>query len=194
MAVLSVSHLLSFLALFAIAAAQIPGNLPIDEAEKQYLESLPPDKLAEIFKIYEQGIAGQYPASPDVIEAQELIWSYGQSPPRIPDPAYQQASALVAQMSIKEKVAVTSGQTTVTNGCAGMIPGVQRLGFPGMCLSDGPNRLREVEAVNGYASAITVGAAWNKELALARGYHMGLEAKSKGGNSTHLIKCFSRDS
>lgn len=97
-------------------------------------------------------------------------------------------------MSIKEKVAVTSGQTTVTNGCAGMIPGVQRLGFPGMCLSDGPNGLREVEAVNGYASAITVGAAWNKELALARGYHMGLEAKSKGGNSTHLIKCFSRDS
>ncbi|PCD31408.1 hypothetical protein AU210_011062 [Fusarium oxysporum f. sp. radicis-cucumerinum] len=193
MAVPSVSHLLSFLALFAIAAAQIPGNLPIDEAEKQYLESLPPDKLAEILKIYEQGIAGQYPASPDVIEAQELIWSYGQSPPVYPTPpgkglgdwssAYQQASALVAQMSIKEKVAVTSGQTTVTNGCAGMIPGVQRLGFPGMCLSDGPNGLREVEAVNGYASAITVGAAWNKELALARGYHMGLEAKSKGVNN-----------
>ncbi|KAF5258060.1 hypothetical protein FOXYS1_11387 [Fusarium oxysporum] len=146
MAVPSVSHLLSFLALFAIAAAQIPGNLPIDEAEKQYLESLPPDKLADILKIYEQGIAGQYPASPDVIEAQELIWSYGQSPPVYPTR-------------------------------------VQRLGFPGMCLSDGPNGLREVEAVNGYASAITVGAAWNKELALARGYHMGLEAKSKGVNN-----------
>jgi len=35
------------------------------------------------------------------------------------------------------------------------------------------------------ASAITVGATWNKELALARGYHMGLEAKVKGGETAH---------
>ncbi|KAG4272603.1 beta-glucosidase [Fusarium proliferatum] len=180
MAVFSVLRLVSLLTLFAVAAAQIPGNLQIDDATKEYLASLPPKKLAAILKIYEQGTAGQSPASTDVIAAQELTWSYGRSPPVYPTP----------QMSIKEKVAITSGQTTVTNGCAGMIPGVQRLGSPGICLSDGPKGLRGVEAVNGYASAITVGAAWNKELALARGYHMGLEAKSKGSITTHSTKFF----
>ena len=90
-------------------------------------------------------------------------------------------------MTMDEKVAVVSGQTNVTNKCAGMIPGVQRLGFPGICVHDGPNGLHGAEAVNGYASAITVGAAWNKELALARGYYMGLEAKVKGGKSAHFV-------
>ncbi|GKT50518.1 putative beta-glucosidase M [Colletotrichum spaethianum] len=146
-----------------------------------------------MLRIFELALAGQVPASPDVISAQELAWSYGHSPPVYPTPlgkglgdwsdAYKKASALVSQMTVDEKVSVTSGQTTTTNGCAGMIPGVPRLGFPGICVQDGPNGLHGIEAVNGYASAITVGAAWNRGLALARGYHMGLEAKSKGVNS-----------
>jgi beta-glucosidase len=84
-------------------------------------------------------------------------------------------------MTIEEKVAVVSGQTNTTNGCAGMIPGVPRLGFPGICVSDGPNGLHGMTTVDGYASGITVGASWNKRLALERGYYMGLEAKAKGG-------------
>ncbi|RGP70095.1 glycoside hydrolase family 3 [Fusarium sporotrichioides] len=193
MAVLSFPRILSFLALAAIATAQIPDDLPIGEAERQYLEGLPPDKQAAILAIYQQGITGQTPASADVIQEQELYWSYEQSPPVYPTPrgkglggwakAYEQASKLVSQMSADEKAAVVSGQTKVTNGCAGMIPGVERLGFPGICVADGPNGLHEMEAVNGYASAITVGAAWNKELALARGHHLGLEAKTKGVNN-----------
>ncbi|RBR18125.1 uncharacterized protein FIESC28_06191 [Fusarium coffeatum] len=193
MTVLSVLLFISFLALFGTAVAQIPSDLPIGDREKQYLEGLPPDKQAAILEIYMKGIEGQIPASPDTIAAQELNWSYGRSPPVYPTPpgkglgswskAYQEASGLVAQMTMDEKVAVVSGQTNVTNKCAGMIPGVQRLGFPGTCVHDGPNGLHGAEAVNGYASAITVGAAWNKELALARGYHMGLEAKIKGVNN-----------
>lgn len=100
--------------------------------------------------------------------------------------AYEYASALVSQMIVDEKVSVTSGQTTTTNGCNGMIPGVQRLGFPGICVNDGPSGLHGVEAVNGYAAGVTVAAAWNKELAHARGYHMGLEAKRRGGNNLGL--------
>ena len=88
---------------------------------------------------------------------------------------------MVKQMTVDEKVSVVSGQTSVANGCAGMIPGVERLGFPGICVQDGPNGLHGIQAVNGYAAAITVGAAWNKELAHARGVSMGLEAKAKGG-------------
>jgi beta-glucosidase-like glycosyl hydrolase len=95
--------------------------------------------------------------------------------------AYQQASAIVGQMTIEEKVSVVSGQTSTTNGCAGQIPGVPRLGFPGICVNDGPNGLHGIEAVNSYASAITIGATWNKELAFQRGQSMGLESRVKGG-------------
>jgi hypothetical protein len=84
MALFSVRRLVSLMTLFAAAAAQVPGNLPVDQATKQYLESLSPDKLAAILKIYEQGLAGQTPASPDLIAAQELTWSYGRSPPVYP--------------------------------------------------------------------------------------------------------------
>lgn len=95
--------------------------------------------------------------------------------------AYQQASAMVDQMTIEEKVSVVSGQTSTTNGCSGQIPGVPRLGFPGICVNDGPNGLHGMAAVNGYPSAITIGATWNKELALGCGRFMGLESKAKGG-------------
>ncbi|CAG2009783.1 unnamed protein product [Fusarium graminearum] len=194
MLVLSISRLFaSVFSLGTIAAAQTPHDLPLDEGTRRFLEVLPPEKQADILREFGKALAGQVPASPDIIEAQELIWSYGRSPPFYPTPqgkglgnwsrAYEYASALVSQMTVDEKVSVTSGQTTTTNGCNGMIPGVQRLGFPGICVNDGPSGLHGVEAVNGYAAGVTVAAAWNKELAHARGYHMGLEAKRRGVNN-----------
>ena len=76
--------LLALLPLAFLSHAQIPDGLPIDDATRQYLESLSPEKLAAILKIYQQGIAGQTPASAEVIEAQELYWSYNRSPPFYP--------------------------------------------------------------------------------------------------------------
>ena len=84
MTVLSVPRLISFLALFATAVAQIPSDLPIGDRERQYLEGLPPDKQPAILEIYMKGIEGQVPAPPDTIAAQELNWSYGRSPPVYP--------------------------------------------------------------------------------------------------------------
>nr|RBQ92251.1 hypothetical protein FVER53263_11749 [Fusarium verticillioides] len=194
MLILSLSRfLLSVVSLAIIATAQSLDDLPLDPGTKRLLESLSPEKQAYILKMYGTALVGQVPASPDVIEAQELTWSYGRSPPFYPTPpgtglgnwshAYDQASALVSQMTMDEKVSVTSGQTTTPNGCNGMIPGVPRLGFPGICVNDGPSGLHGVEAVNGYPAGVTVAAAWNKRLAHARGRHMGLEAKRRGVNN-----------
>lgn len=66
------------------SSGQNLDDLPIDDATKQYLESLPPDQLAAILEIYNKGLKGQTPASPDVIEAQELRYSYNSSPPFYP--------------------------------------------------------------------------------------------------------------
>jgi len=85
MAFISVTQILvALLSIFSISIAQIPDGLPIDDNTRQYLESLPPEKLNKILKIYQQAIAGQVPASSEVIEAQELYWSYDKSPPFYP--------------------------------------------------------------------------------------------------------------
>lgn len=85
MAFSSVTRILVALpSISSVSIAQIPDGLPIDDATRQYLESLPLEKLSKILKIYQQAIAGQVPASSEVIEAQELFWSYNRSPPFYP--------------------------------------------------------------------------------------------------------------
>ncbi|KAB8216275.1 glycosyl hydrolase family 3 N terminal domain-containing protein [Aspergillus novoparasiticus] len=123
-----------------------------------------------------------------------LIWDdtyfYGHSPPVYPTPnmsgtgswghALSKAQHLVSQMSLEEKVSLTGGSKDSRNGCGGNIPAIDRLGFPGMCLQDGPNGIKGVELVNGYPSGIHVGASWNKSLAYKQAKAIGGEFRRKG--------------
>lgn len=116
---------------------------------------------------------------------------YGQSPPVYPSPemvggneweaAFQKAKALVGKMTLEEKVNLTAG-VTVESTCSGFIPAVKRLKFPGMCLSDAGNGLRNTDFVSGFPSGIHVGASWSKDLAFRRAAAMGGEFKKKGVN------------
>jgi beta-glucosidase len=93
---------------------------------------------------------------------------YGQSPPHYPSPqvannglfaeSVVKAKLLVGKMTLEEKVNLTGGVTNPTNGCGGNIPAVARLGFPGLCLTDGPTGVRGQDLVNGYAAGIHTGA------------------------------------
>ncbi|KAL7927495.1 glycoside hydrolase family 3 protein [Trichoderma austrokoningii] len=116
---------------------------------------------------------------------------YGQSPPVYPSPemvggneweaAFQKAKHLVGQMTLEEKVNLTAGVTKEST-CSGNIPAIERLHFPGMCLSDAGNGLRNTDFVSGFPSGIHVGASWSKDLAFRRGTAMGGEFKTKGVN------------
>ncbi|EHK40687.1 glycoside hydrolase family 3 protein [Trichoderma atroviride IMI 206040] len=116
---------------------------------------------------------------------------YGQSPPVYPSPemvggneweaAFQKAKLLVGQMTLEEKVNLTAG-VTKDSTCSGNIPAIERLRFPGMCLSDAGNGLRNTDFVSGFPSGIHVGASWSKDLAFRRGTTMGGEFKTKGVN------------
>ncbi|PVH93605.1 glycoside hydrolase family 3 protein [Periconia macrospinosa] len=68
------------------------------------------------------------------------------------------------------------------NGCNGKSGGAPRLGFPGYCLNNAENGVGGAEGVNAYPAAIHMGASWNRELAYARGMHMGREFRRKGVN------------
>ncbi|KAJ5712943.1 uncharacterized protein N7483_010124 [Penicillium malachiteum] len=117
---------------------------------------------------------------------------YGDSPPVYPSPngtgtgdwatSYQKAAALVAQMTLEEKNNLTYGIETSGTGCVGAIGAISRLGFPGLCLQDAGNGVREADFVNSYPSGLHVGASWNKSLAHDRGWYMGGEFRTKGVN------------
>ncbi|KAL4746336.1 putative beta-glucosidase M [Aspergillus terricola var. indicus] len=125
----------------------------------------------------------------DVITSDTFF--YGESPPVYPSPegtgagdwasAYTKAKAFVAQLSDDEKVNLTAGVSSNT-ACSGFIQAIDRLGFPGICMSDAGNGLRGTDYVNGWSSGISVGASWNRELAHSRATYMGQEYRKKGVN------------
>jgi len=117
---------------------------------------------------------------------------YGQSPPWYPTPrggtdggwaeSYRKAAEMVKQMSLVEKVNITTGTGWSMNMCVGNTGPVERLGFPSLCLQDGPLGIRFTENITAFPAGITVGATWNKDLMFQRGSAHGQEAKEKGVN------------
>ena len=124
------------------------------------------------------------------------IWAWrsappdGQSPPWYPSPkggtdkdwaeSYKKAAKLVEQMTLVEKVNITTGTGWQMQMCVGNTGPVPRLNFPALCLQDGPLGIRFADNVTAFPAGITVGATWNKELMYQRGRAHGREARLKG--------------
>lgn len=116
----------------------------------------------------------------------------GQSPPWYPSPlggtmkrweeSYIKAANLVEKMSLVEKVNITTGTGWEMGLCVGNTAPAMHVGFPSLCLQDGPLGLRFVDNITASPAGITVGATWNKELMYKRGRMLGLESRSKGVN------------
>ncbi|KAL7621870.1 hypothetical protein AAE478_007370 [Parahypoxylon ruwenzoriense] len=114
---------------------------------------------------------------------------YGQSPPVYPSPngtglgdwadSYTKARALVAQMTLEEKISLTGG-IRADSSCSGIIPAIERLNFSGLCLSDAGNGVRTTNFASSWASGISVGASWNRDLAYKRAVGMAGEFRAKG--------------
>jgi beta-glucosidase len=91
---------------------------------------------------------------------------------------------MVDKMTLEEMNNLTIGINTSTanTGCVGLSGSAPRVGFPGFCLHDAGNGVRDTDGVNAYASALHVGASWNTSLAFERAVYMGAEFKKKGVN------------
>lgn len=124
-------------------------------------------------------------------------WKYsapkdGLSPPWYPTPkggtdaaweeSYKKAAELVKQMTLVEKVNVTTGTGWSMQMCVGNTGPVPRLKFPALCLQDGPLGIRFADNITAFPAGITVGATWNKDLMYQRGRAHAKEARLKGIN------------
>ena len=89
---------------------------------------------------------------------------------------------MVEQMTLMDKVNVTSGTGWSQDLCVGNTAPANTVGFPALCLQDGPLGLRFLDHSTAFPAGITVGATWNKDLMYKRGKAHGREAKGKGIN------------
>jgi beta-glucosidase len=93
--------------------------------------------------------------------------------------AFVRAHEFVAKLTVDEKADMVTGQP---GPCVGNIVAIPRLGFPGLCLQDGPLAIRVADYASVFAAGVTVASTWDRDLLYARGYAIGQEFKAKGAH------------
>ncbi|RPA94948.1 thermostable beta-glucosidase [Choiromyces venosus 120613-1] len=118
------------------------------------------------------------------------IWPL--SPPYYPSPrvdgagdwqeAYAKAKAFVDQLTILEKVNLTTGLGWQQSHCVGNVGAIPRLNFPSLCLQDSPLGVRLANYVSAFPAGMNAAATWDRALMYERGVAMGEEFRGKGAN------------
>ncbi|CAD0041524.1 unnamed protein product [Aureobasidium pullulans] len=123
--------------------------------------------------------------------AQNSSWNhelYTSSPSVYPSPetagigwetALAQAEAFLTNLTLEEKAGLVTGSA---GPCVGNIAPIERLGFDGLCLQDGPLAIRQATYASVFPAGLTAAASWDKGLIYTRGLYMAQEFKGKGAN------------
>ncbi|KAK0388256.1 hypothetical protein NLU13_4501 [Sarocladium strictum] len=140
-------------------------------------------------------LGGSTSGSRDLRSDKDLIsddaYFYGDSPPVYPSPnmtgvgdwalGFNKARDAVANLTLEDKIKLTAG-VDHDSGCSGFVPAIDKIDFPGLCLSDAGQGVRGTDFVSSFPSGIHVAASWNKKLTYLRGNAMGGEFRNKGVN------------
>ncbi|TQB74553.1 hypothetical protein MPDQ_004659 [Monascus purpureus] len=112
------------------------------------------------------------------------------SPPFYPSPwasgqgewavAHQRAVEFVSNLTLAEKVNLTTGVGWQEESCVGESGSIPRLGFWGICTQDSPLGVRFGDYVSAFPAGVNVAATWDRSLAYLRGRAMGEEHRDKG--------------
>ncbi|KAK1690053.1 glycosyl hydrolase family 3 N terminal domain-containing protein [Colletotrichum godetiae] len=108
----------------------------------------------------------------------------------MPFTAWDEASAaskdFVSQLTTVEKIGlVTGGYSSPSLPCVGAIGSVERLGFEGVCYSDGPSGYSRSDGVSIFPAGVSTAATWDKDLMFRRAVALGEEFRAKGAH-VHL--------
>ncbi|KAL8696708.1 MAG: hypothetical protein Q9201_007525 [Fulgogasparrea decipioides] len=94
--------------------------------------------------------------------------------------AYARARAFVSQLTLTEKVNLTTGVGWQGERCVGETGAIPRLGFRALCLQDSPLGVRFTDYNSAFPAGVNVAATFDRGLAYARGQAMGQEHRGKG--------------
>src|ERR1700722_7721252 len=108
------------------------------------------------------------------------------------------AEAVLGQLTLDEKISLLHGNgmsgvsrwqmplTALTNGGAGYVEGIPRLGIPGLVISDAAYGVRSSGENGRYSTALPsclgAAASWDPEAAYAYGSLIGRELRAQGFN------------
>ncbi|QRV89392.1 glycoside hydrolase family 3 protein [Ceratobasidium sp. AG-Ba] len=93
--------------------------------------------------------------------------------------AFAKAKAVVAKMTLEEKVNITTG-LGANSPCVGNTGAVARLNIPSFCLQDGPAGVRPATFASQFPAEVTVAATWDRDLFYDRAAALGAEFRGKG--------------
>ncbi|KAL4912659.1 glycoside hydrolase superfamily [Aspergillus aurantiobrunneus] len=96
------------------------------------------------------------------------------------DEAYEKATADLALLSQNEKVGIVTGVSWMRGPCVGNTFEPASIGYPSLCLQDGPLSTRFANPITVFPAGINAGATWDRELLRARGAAMAAESKALG--------------
>ncbi|KAH7118481.1 putative beta-glucosidase A [Dactylonectria macrodidyma] len=112
------------------------------------------------------------------------------SPPSYPSPwmrggngwehAYAKAQQFVSQLTLLEKINLTTGVGWEGEACVGNTGSIPRLNFAGLCLQDSPLGIRFADLNSAFPSGMNAAATWTTRLFKSRGVAMGEEHRGKG--------------
>ncbi|SAM69052.1 probable beta-glucosidase [Ustilago bromivora] len=184
------------LALLACAASSLASISPQPDYQKLFSER-DQEGPAQFLQRRQQGIGGAGQNGPGYQTVPNVPFlgsdSLPYSPPFYPTPSTQgtsqkwkdaigKARAYLQQFNQTEKVILTTGSGWQRGPCVGNISPIPRVGFPGLCLMDGPAGVRGIDRVTSFPDAITAAATFDRDLFYKRAYAMGQEFKTKGAN------------
>lgn len=83
-------------------------------------------------------------------------------------------------MNQDEKVGIVTGVGWQKGPCVGNTSPVAKIGYPSLCLQDGPLGIRFAQGVTAFPAGVQAASTWDKNLIHGRGVAMGAEAKGLG--------------
>ena len=184
------------LALLTCAASSLASISPQPDYQTLFSER-DQEGPAQFLQRRQQGIGGAGQNGPGYQTVPNVPFlgsdSLPYSPPFYPTPSTQgtsqkwkdaigKARAYLQQFNQTEKVILTTGSGWQRGPCVGNISPIPLVGFPGLCLMDGPAGVRGIDRVTSFPDAITAAATFDRDLFYKRAYAMGQEFKTKGAN------------
>ncbi|KAL2267931.1 hypothetical protein VTJ83DRAFT_5208 [Remersonia thermophila] len=94
--------------------------------------------------------------------------------------AYSSAAAAVARLSQQDKINIVTGVGWDKGPCVGNTSPVSSIGYPQLCLQDGPLGIRFGTGITAFTPGVQAASTWDVELIRQRGQYLGAEARGCG--------------
>ncbi|KAI9172586.1 Beta-glucosidase cel3A [Paramyrothecium foliicola] len=96
--------------------------------------------------------------------------------------AIAKAKDSLGKLSLADKVGIVSGVGWHDGKCVGNTSPASVIGFPSLCLQDGPLGIRYANSVTAFTPGVQAASTWDRALIRQRGQFLGEEARGSGVN------------